>query len=127
MSVLFPEDITATDYSVVRNKMESSKVAGTPYTIQADIQPMTDIEGGELFESLPTLRRDVGHVKVYSDQQLVVAKEGTVGTGTVLDWSTSKWEIIHEYEYQKPSLFSLVDHYKYIGEYRTEQELTIDT
>ena len=114
--ILFPEDITATDYTYTQDKMTVSYVAGTPYIIQADIQPGTGENEGSSVNSSPQGRKEIGLVRVYSNQKLKVSEEGTQTRGTVVDWNGHKWEIIQELPYQKGSIFSLVDHYKYFAQ-----------
>jgi hypothetical protein len=124
MPVLFPDPIEAVDYSVVQDKMNIIKIAGAPYEIQADIQPGTSEDEGITFVNDGQGRQEIGIVKIYSNTKLKVAKEGTTGTGTVVTWEGLKWEVFQELPYQKNSFFTLVDHYKYAAQLRTEGELT---
>lgn len=123
MSVLFPKDIEAVDYTFVQDKMTVEKVAGTPYIIQADIQPETGEDEGISFDPTIQGRRDIGTVKVFSNTKLNVSKEETVLTGTVLSWEGGKWEVIQELPYQNNSFFTLIDHYKYKAQLLTEEDL----
>jgi hypothetical protein len=123
MAILFPDTITAVDYTVSQNKMEITKVAGTPYTIQADIQPEKGEDDGIGIKSSEQSRKEIGLVKVYSETRLNVAKEGVTLSGTVLDWEGRKWEVIQEGPYQKGGLFAILDHYKYKAQLLTDKEL----
>ena len=124
MSILFPENITAVDYTVSQNKMEVTKSAGVPYTIQADIQPEKGDDEAVTLYTTEQGRKEIGLVKVYSNQQLNVAKEGQTLTGTVLTWNGQKWEVVQELPYIKNSFFTIIDHYKYVAQLLTEGELT---
>ena len=121
--VLFPDDIEAVDYSYVQNKSVITPVAGVPYIIQADIQPATSEDEGISVAASPQGKKEIGLVKVFSNQKLVVPKEGTNQKGTVLTWEGEKWRIVQELPYQKSSFFTLVDHYKYFAELVMDEEL----
>lgn len=123
MGVFFGEDIEAVEYTFVQNKMSITKTAGTPYTIQADIQPETGDDEAYTFVSSPQGRKSIGLVKVFTDTALTVSKEGQTLTGTVLSWEGEKWEVIQELDYHKNSFFTLVDHFKYVAQLLTPGEL----
>lgn len=122
--IFFPENIEAVDYTYTKVKMEVTYVSGTPYIIEADIQPGTGEDEGNSVDSSPQGRKEVGIIRIYTDQKLKVAEEGTTTRGTVVTWSEKKWEIIQELSYQKGSIFSLVDHHKYFAQLVTDGDLT---
>jgi len=121
---LFTEKIEAVDYTFTQVKMKMTYVPGTPYIIEADIQPGTGEDEGNSVDSSPQGRNEVGIVRVYTDEKLKEAVEGTTTRGTVLTWSGKKWEIIQELPYKKGSIFTLVDHNKYFAQLVTDGDLT---
>jgi hypothetical protein len=109
MGVLFPKTI---DYIKITGEKKRGvfKRIGTESTFTGNVQPMS----GKEQESLPFGREDRGKVKVYSNDQLKVAKGGdTENPGDIVIYEGMKWELIYELPYQN----NLIPHYKYIGEY----------
>lgn len=111
MSTLFPKTIdylqvTGSYVNGVWTKAESAS------TFEGSVQPVT----GKEVESLPVGREDRGKVKVYSNTPLNVSTEAQGHSGDIVIWEGQKWEVIFELKYQN----GLIDHYKYIAEYRGE-------
>jgi len=109
MSTLFPKTISFkrrtgvfTDGVYVTNETDSSFVGS--------VQPLT----GKEIETFVAGRADKGHVKVYSATRLNVCAEGQLNSGDVVIWQSQKWEVIYEMINQN----DLIEHYKYIAEYR---------
>jgi len=110
MSTLFPKTIT---YQQVAGSFINgvyTKV-NTPSTFIGSVQPVT----GKDIESLNVGREDRGKVKIYSNTPLNVSIEGIqTKPGDVVEWQGQKWEVIQEMIFQN----DLIEHYKYIGEFR---------
>ena len=112
MSTLFPRNtinyfvVTTTTVKGVATKTE------TAGTFVGSVQPIT----GKDLESLPTGRSDRGVVKVYSDTQLNVSLKATNKPGDIIVWQGQRWETVYEMQFQN----GLIDHFKYIAEYRGE-------
>ncbi len=89
-------------------------VDGVPVveSFQGSVQPMS----GKEIESFPWLRQDTGHVKVYSDILLDVSTQGGDTKGAVVIWQDQKWEVVHQLKFQN----DLINHYKFIAEFRDE-------
>ena len=91
-------------------------VAGTraEITIIADIQVIT----GEELESLNIGRENVGKVRVFTDEELIIAEEGIDGTdlrnGDYIVFNNEDYEIIQKLDYEN----NIIPHYEYIGELR---------
>jgi len=81
-----------------------------PLEFAGTIQPLT----GKEIESLPVGRVDEGAVKVYSKTALIVSKEGGTSKGDIVFYNGIKWEVVYELPYQN----KLIQHFKYVAEYR---------
>ena len=107
---LFPKTITyqTQPFTLVKGVA----TLGTPVvsTFQGSVQPMS----GKEINSLPVGREDTGKVKIYSDTILPVSVKDGDDSGAIVIWQSQKWEVIFELKYQN----NLINHYKYIGEYR---------
>lgn len=113
MSTLLPRN-TIVYYPVTTSviKGEGTKTEGAASSFIGSVQPTT----GKDFESTPSLRQDIGTVKIYSDTQLNVSIAGTTNSGDIVIWQGQRWEITDEMKFQN----GLINHYKYFGEYRAE-------
>jgi len=111
MSTLFPKTITYTAVTFTRVNGKVSKV-NTPGTFTGSVQPLS----GKELDVVDVGRADLGKVKIYSNTVLKVAIEGSNTPGDVVQWQGRKWEVIAAMEYQN----DLINHYKYIGEYREQ-------
>ena len=87
-----------------------TSAAPSALSFRGTIQPIT----GKELESLNVGQDDTGKVKVYSTTKLNVAKKGDNATGDIVYYNGKKWELIDELDYQN----KLIQHYKYIAEYR---------
>lgn len=86
----------------------------TTLTIKADVQPASQANGGLAITSTEPGRRDVGTVVIYTTSTLVAPREGTTTSPDVITWMGSLWEIT----YQQPHQGQLIQHNKYLAEYR---------
>jgi hypothetical protein len=109
MGVLFPKTI---DYIRVTTeyKRGRSQEIETEDTFTGNVQPMS----GKEQESMPFGYEDRGQVKVYSNDQLKVAKGGDIqNPGDIVIYQNMKWKLVYELPYQN----DLIPHYKYVGVY----------
>lgn len=71
--------------------------------------------------ALPEGKANIGHIKIYTDDPLYPAEESGDKVGDILQWEGGYWEVAKQQH--KP--MGLIDHYKYIAEYRTAEQLGI--
>lgn len=114
--ILFPSTYTVKRENNVGSYNSSGKyVPGTrtPFSIQADCQVIT----GKDLESLNIGRDNLGKIKIFTDEDLVVTEPGTDGTnlrnGDYIVFNSQDYEII-----QKQTFGNLIVHNEYIGELR---------
>lgn len=88
--------------------------AQAPVTIQADIQPLT----GKELESLNIGRDNLGKIKIFTDENLIITIPGTNGTnlqnGDKIVFDSNDYEIIAKFKYES----GIISHNEYIGELR---------
>ena len=111
MSTLFPKTIV---FKRVAGTLDPntglwSFTPGT-YTFQGSVQPLSAQE----IEALPIGRRDLGMMKVYSSDRLLVSKEGTQTPGDIVVWDNKEWEIVGE----EANLNDIISHFKYYAQYK---------
>jgi len=96
------------------NYVEGERVS---FSITADCQSLTAKE----LESLNIGRDNLGKIKVFSDEELIVAIPGTDGTnlrnGDRIIFNNDYYELI-----QRQKFGNLIPHYEYIGELRTNDD-----
>lgn len=112
MSTLFPKTISY-------NEITGGYVSGiwTPNapvakTFEGSVQPIT----GKDLVALEVGREDLGKVKVYSSTPLKVSTEGREYSGDIVIWQDKEWELIQAMDFQN----DLINHYKYIAEFRKD-------
>lgn len=115
MSTLFPTPIQikrTSGGSYVRGVWQ----AGTEQQITTlgSCQPVT----GKAIDSLPTNRRDIGQIKVYTDDRLLVATEGGDTTGDIVVWDGKLWEVWDS----QPNSNNLIPHFKSLAQYKGEAQ-----
>lgn len=101
----------------IRTKLPGSYVKGkwvegnsTSSQIMASFQPM----GSNELLSMTIGRKELGKIKGYSNELLVVTNENTQTTGTIIEYQNSLYEIIA----MDVNKSDVINHYKYIAEYR---------
>jgi hypothetical protein len=110
-TTLFPQAWTY--YSVKTRTVNGVyKEFRTESTFSGSIQPVS----GKDLETIEVGREDRGKVKIYSSAQLRVGLAGTDYSGDVVIYDNKEWEIIQA----MPHLNNLIEHYKYIAEFRKE-------
>lgn len=111
MNTLFPRNTI--DYFVVTITTVDGEDTETPVagTFVGSVQPTT----GKDIETLPSGFEDRGSVKIYSDTELNVSKEGSNTPGDIVVWQGQKWRITFEQKFQ-----NLIKHYKYIAHFEEE-------
>lgn len=109
MSTLFPKIIS---YLVVTGARVKGKwvPVETPGTFTGSVQPVN----GRDLDVVQVGRQDTGKVKVYANESLNVSIEGTNTPGDLILWEGGRWEIIAKLPYRN----DLINHYKYIAEFR---------
>jgi len=114
MGTLFPKALTYRRYSLTDAGYGRFTKTYTIGAFKGSVQPAI----GKEIDSLEVGRRDLGKRKIYSSEQLKVSTEGKVFSGDVVEWQGDLYEIISEGKFQN----DLINHYKYIGELRSEAE-----
>ena len=71
---------------------------------------------GKEAEAYPVNRENRGAVKIYASERLQIAIKDGNNAGDVILWEGSRWELIIEHPYKN----SLIEHYKYIAQYKGE-------
>ena len=110
MSTLFPKTISYETQTTTKVEGIYTSNAPVVLTFQGSVQPMS----GKEITALNIGREDLGKVKIYSDTPIPVSKENSTQKGALVTWQAQKWETIYELINQN----GIIDHYKYIGEYR---------
>ena len=87
----------------------------TPDTIQADCQPE---DTNNDLESAITGRKNLGRIKIYTDEILNVADETTGQNGDIIEFDGDDYEII-----SKGKRSTLIPHNKYYGELRKNDNI----
>lgn len=112
MSTLFPKKITYTDPG--SGGYDSNGIwqdgVSEEKTFDGSVQPMS----GKEVQSLPVGRQDTGKVKVYSNIELPISQQGGDNRGAIIQWNAMEWEVVFELINSN----DLINHYKYVAEYR---------
>ena len=82
-------------------------VTYTEFSLEGSVQPVT----GRDLQALPAGRFDLGSVKVYTLQELVVGVEGSELLGDVVEYHGVKYEIIQRLPYYA----DIITHNKYVA------------
>ncbi len=109
MSTLFPQPQTAVRKrgGYTNGVWSSSSVT---ISFSGSIQPIS----GKEIEALPIARKDIGSIKIYSNQPLRISEQGKENTGDIVLWQGRKWEVVQQLDYTN----GLIPHIKYIGQDR---------
>lgn len=97
--------------SFVRGEWVES--APTTFTFQGSIQPISAKD----LELVPQGLEDRGMIKIYTNTELTISREGTNSSGDMINWQGSEWEVIQKI----PNQSDLISHFKYIAAYRGQQ------
>ncbi len=109
MSTLFPHVISVIQQT--GSRVNGRWVNNTPSVrnITGSVQPVS----GKDTQFLPENRRDVGVVKVYSNEKLNVSTQGGSSSGDIVVWRGKKWEVFQELDFAN----GLINHFKYLAGY----------
>jgi len=111
MSIFFPQTWSKTQYTA-GSYVNGKWVEGTP-TVSALIADIQPISGKEL-DTLTIGDRNIGKIKVYTSEALIIMNEGTYQSGDRVTWNGEIYELIGKQERNG----GLITHIKYIGELR---------
>lgn len=109
MAVLFPKPIPILRRSgqYVAGIWTESSSAG--FVAQGSCQPVS----GRAIEALPVNRRDIGQIKVYTNERLEPSTEGSTNPGDIVVWDGRLWEVWES----QPNSNNLISHYKSLAQY----------
>lgn len=112
MSTLFPKNITVLRETAGAYNATGVWVDGstTELTVTGSVQPMTARE----IEALEIGRKDIGKVKAFVNQELIISTEGGTSKGDKLVYDGKWYEVIAKDNFNN----DLIPHYRYIAEYR---------
>ncbi len=109
----------------IKRKAQGSYVKGiwtpgavTEVTIKASFQPV----GSDDISALAIGRKDIGKIKGYSDTLLNITDITAGTTGDIVVYNGKEYEVI----YLDKNRSDVINHYKYIAEYREVTEVTND-
>lgn len=114
MSTLFPHVLAVIKRTGSRVNGRWVQAPGTKANVTGSVQPVS----GKDTQFLPEGRRDVGVVKIYSNEALNVSLEGTQNSGDVVVWHGKKWEVFQELAHAN----GIINHYKYLAGYVGEAD-----
>jgi len=114
MSTLFPKSITieretAGAYSATGVWVDGSI---TELTVTGSVHPMSARE----LEALEIGRKDIGKVKAFVNQSLIVSTEDGTAKGDIIQYDNKRYEVIMKDNFNN----DLIPHYRYVAEYRSE-------
>jgi hypothetical protein len=115
MGVLFPGPVTVyrgTGGEYVKGKW----TAGTreEITITGRVRHFIAYE----LETLPDGKSDIGHVKIFSNDPLVISEDEGDTNGDYIYWQGSFWEVVKLTHVP----MGVINHYRYEAEFRTAKD-----
>ncbi len=117
MSVLFPQTYNYLPYSSsTKVKGRVTVGYGSSTIFSGNVQPMSQKE----VDSLDIGRKDLGKIKIYTDQVFTISEEGKENTGDIIIYDSAYYEVIKLDHHTG----TLLPHRKYIAELRTKDEFS---
>lgn len=117
--ILFPQTYIIKREDNIGSYDDSGKYEPGEFTeieIQADCQVIT----GKEIETLNIGRDNLGKIKIFTDEELIISETGTDGTnlrnGDIIIFQNRNYEIIQRLDF----INNLIPHIEYIGELRID-------
>ena len=110
MSLFFPVTLSAYQNSGAYVSGVWTDTKGDVFTFKGSIQPYSQRD----YSSNPNGRKDVGMVKIYTNQELVISVEGSDKNGDIIIWKGKLWEVISVDDYSS----TIINHKRYHAQYK---------
>lgn len=109
MGTLFPKPIVGERLVLTKVRTDYAVTDRLPVSTMGSLQPYT----GKDIDSLDILRKDMGVLEIFCDDELQVPLAGGARRGDVVFWRGGKWEVFREMIHDQ----GLINHYNYLAQY----------